>query len=110
MNTSTTSGKQYFHHRDSGQTSWIHPASDHTKDRRQLKKREREETRVADDGGMYTQTEFIEHYGGTAEWDAAETRKGEDGFQYTKPPLREIYDNWFYIDADDETVHEGNVR
>jgi hypothetical protein len=46
-----------------------------------LKKREREETRVADDGGMYTQTEFIEHYGGTAEWDAAETRKG-DGFQY----------------------------
>jgi hypothetical protein len=51
-------------------------------------KREREETRVADDGGMYTQTEFIEHFGGTAEWDAAETRKGEDGF--TKPPLREI--------------------
>ena len=39
--TSTTSGKQYFHHRDSGQTSWIHPASDHTKDRRRLKKRKR---------------------------------------------------------------------
>ena len=44
----------------------------------------KEETRVSDDGGMYTQSQFVEHFGGTAEWDAAETRKSEDGFQYTK--------------------------
>jgi hypothetical protein len=68
------------------------------KDKRRLKKRERldnlkdlaaiadeganceEETRAADDGGIYTQTQFIEHYGGTAEWDAAAA---------TSPPLRE---------------------
>ena len=62
------------------------------KDRRRLKKRERldklkdraatsnaganreeEETRAADDGGIYTQTQFVEHYGGTSEWDAART-------------------------------------
>ena len=89
--TSTTSGKQYFHHRDSGQTSWIHPASDHTKDRRQLKKREREETRADDDDGIYTRSQFIEHYGGTAEWDAAETREGEDGFKYTQTQFIEHY-------------------
>jgi hypothetical protein len=67
------------------------------KDKRRLKKRERldnlkdlaaiadeganceEETRAADDGGIYTQTQFIEHYGGTAEWDAAAALSAEKG-------------------------------
>jgi len=30
-----------------------------------------DEARIATDGGHYTQPEFIEHYGGTEEWDAA---------------------------------------
>ena len=50
-----------------------------------------EETRAADDGGIYTRTQFIEHYGGTTEWDAAETRMGEDGFTYTQAQFIEHY-------------------
>ena len=30
--------------------------------------------RVAENGGHYTRVEFVEHYGGTDEWDAARTR------------------------------------
>ena len=58
-----------------------------------------EETRAADDGGLYTQTQFIEHYGGTAEWDAAETREGEDGFQYKKADFIEHFSGTAEWDA-----------
>jgi hypothetical protein len=34
----------------------------------------KEETRVSDDGGMYTQSQFVEHFGGTAEWNAVAAR------------------------------------
>lgn len=36
-----------------------------------------EEKRVAPDGGWYTKDEFVDFYGGTAEWDEAAPIEGE---------------------------------
>jgi hypothetical protein len=44
------------------------------------------ERRLADDGTPYTKAEFISHYNGTNEWDAApsDKRVAPDGTSYTK--------------------------
>jgi hypothetical protein len=55
--------------------------------------------RIGENGKAYTQAEFIEHYGGTTEWDTAETRKSEAAV--AQPP------GWFYTDVEDASVLHG---
>ena len=60
------------------------------------------ERRVASDGNSYTKEEFVDHYGGLAEWMIAESCPGEyrtakDGETYTKEEFIAHYggtDEW----------------
>ena len=67
------------------------------------------ETREGEDGFQYTKAEFVEHFGGTAEWDAAATTplplRRKEGMENSPPEATEgNASNWFYSDANDK-VH-----
>jgi hypothetical protein len=45
-----------------------------------------QEHRRAEDGYHYTKELFMKHYGGTAEWDAAERASMADTLNHPRPP------------------------